>query len=51
VQLRAYLSAFPSGSVILEQWTPFTGNLEDSILLQENWAREGLRYLKALTPS
>lgn len=50
-QLSAYLAAHPSGSVILEQWTPFGANLEESIRLQEDWALEGLRYLKGLLPS
>jgi len=50
-QLSAYLKAYPSGSVILEQWTPFGANLEESIRLQEDWAREGLRYLKGLSLS
>jgi sugar phosphate isomerase/epimerase len=45
-QLEAFRAASPSGSVILEQWTPFGGSLEESIRVQEDWAKEGLRYLR-----
>jgi sugar phosphate isomerase/epimerase len=47
-QVSAYRSASPSGSVILEQWTPFEDSLERSIAVQEEWALEGLRYLKSV---
>jgi 3-oxoisoapionate decarboxylase len=48
-QIAAYTSANASGSVILEQWTPFAGSFEESIAMQESWAFEGLRFLKGLT--
>lgn len=30
---------------IIEQWTPWQGNIEETVLLENNWASEGLRLL------
>ena len=33
-------------SVVLEQWTPFADSIEQTIADQEQWARQGIAYLK-----
>jgi sugar phosphate isomerase/epimerase len=33
-------------SAILEQWTPSTGNLDETIALESEWAARSVRYLK-----
>jgi len=38
----------PGVSVILEQWTPHAGTIENSILEQEQWAEAGVPHLQKL---
>ncbi len=38
-------------SVILEQWTPPGRTLADTIAVEERWAAESVRYMRALLPS
>lgn len=38
----------PDASVILEQWTPQMGTIEQSIAEQERWAEAGVPYLRRL---
>ena len=35
-------------SVILEQWTPFQGSVEETVILQDRWAEKSLEYLKPI---
>jgi 3-oxoisoapionate decarboxylase len=35
-------------NVIIEHWTPFAGSLEESLALEESWARASVAYLKSL---
>ncbi len=35
-------------NAILELWTPFTGNLEKTIQLEEEWARKSIDYLNTV---
>jgi sugar phosphate isomerase/epimerase len=44
--LRRMHDTRPDVGVILEQWTPLIGTVEESIAEQERWAVEGVRYLK-----
>ena len=52
LDIPAHLAAFravcPDGSVILEQWTAYTGNFEESVRIQEEWAREAIEYLRTM---
>jgi sugar phosphate isomerase/epimerase len=36
------------GSAILEQWTPPEVNIEDSVIKEEKWAVESIRFLKTI---
>jgi hypothetical protein len=35
-------------NVIIEHWTPFAGSLEESLALEESWAKASVAYLKSL---
>jgi sugar phosphate isomerase/epimerase len=37
-------------SVVLEQWTPYQGNIEDTLAVQDQWAKKSLQYLKRYLP-
>jgi sugar phosphate isomerase/epimerase len=45
-QLSRLKEANPEASVVLEQWTPFADTIEQTIRLQEQWAKQGIGYLK-----
>lgn len=47
-QLLSLKSTNPHASVVIEQWTPFTGDIDRTIELQERWAEQGIEYLKGL---
>jgi sugar phosphate isomerase/epimerase len=47
-QLRRLKAANPQASVVLEQWTPFSDTIEQTIALQEQWAERGISYLKTI---
>jgi sugar phosphate isomerase/epimerase len=47
-QLLLLKSTNPQESVVIEQWTPFTVDIDRTIELQERWAEEGVDYLKGL---
>jgi hypothetical protein len=35
-------------SIVLEQWVPFQGTIENTLLVEKVWADEGIRILKSL---
>jgi len=35
-------------NAIIELWTPYTGTLEETIALEEEWAERSIRYLKGI---
>ena len=35
-------------SVVLEQWTPYQGSVEETVALQDRWAEKSLQYLKPI---
>jgi sugar phosphate isomerase/epimerase len=37
-------------SVVLEQWTPYQGGIEDTVSIQDLWIKKSLQYLKRLVP-
>jgi sugar phosphate isomerase/epimerase len=44
--LKELRSAGSEPNIILELWTPHTGDLEETILLEQEWAARSIRYLK-----
>lgn len=46
--IAAYREVCPNGSVILEQWTAYTGDLRESIQIQNDWAQKGMDYLRTV---
>jgi sugar phosphate isomerase/epimerase len=36
-------------NLIIEQWPPFSGSLEETISLEAAWAEDGLEYVKSIT--
>jgi L-ribulose-5-phosphate 3-epimerase UlaE len=45
-QLIRLKEANPQAGVVLEQWTPFADTIEQTVAVQEQWAEQGIRYLK-----
>lgn len=41
-------AANPNASIVLEQWTPFADTIEHTIAHQEQWAEQGITYLKQI---
>jgi hypothetical protein len=37
-------------SAILESWTPKQKSIEETVALEEKWARQGVEYLRELIP-
>jgi len=35
-------------SMVLEQWTPYQGSVDESVVLQDQWAEKSIGYLKRL---
>lgn len=46
--LRFAMKKDPEMSVILEQWTPYTGDVHGTIELQNTWAEKGIRSINQL---
>lgn len=46
--VAAVHAARPDASVILEQWIPYQGTREQTIAVEEEWARQSIRYLAVL---
>jgi hypothetical protein len=34
--------------VVLEQWTPYQGSVEETVVVQDRWVEKSLEYLKPI---
>ena len=44
--LKQIRSCSPGANVILEQWPPYAGSVEQTVRVEQDWARHGIEYLR-----
>ena len=49
IEIKKLAELFPPGlSWIIELWTPWQGNIEKTVLLEKEWAKKSMKYMKGI---